>query len=82
MDEVERELQRPVVQRLIRLIRFRNEYDAFDGAISRPEDFGDSVLALSWERGQSKCRLTVDFQSNKALIRYADDDGNPADYPL
>ncbi len=41
-----------------------------------------SVLELSWERGRSKCQLTVDFKSDKAVIRYADDDGNPVDYPL
>ncbi len=81
MDEIERDLRRPVVQRLLRLIRFRNEYDAFDGAF-QILDSDDSVLELSWERGRSKCQLMVDFKYNKAVIRYADDDGNPVDYPL
>ena len=81
MDEVKRDLQRPVVQRLLRLIRFRNEYDAFDGAF-QVLDSDDSVLGLSWERERSKCQLMVDFEYDKAVIRYADDDGNPVDYPL
>jgi len=81
MDEVKRDLQRPVVQRLLRLIRFRNEYDAFDGAF-QILDSDDSVLELSWERERSKCQLMVDFKYDKAVIRYADDDGNPVDYPL
>jgi sucrose phosphorylase len=81
IDEVRRDLQRPVVQRLLRLIRFRNQYDAFDGSF-QILDADDSVLDLSWERGRSKCQLMVDFKHDKAVIRYADDDGNPVDYPL
>jgi sucrose phosphorylase len=81
MDEVERDLQRPVVQRLLRLIRFRNEYDAFDGTF-QILDSDDSVLELSWERERSKCQLMVDFKYNRAVIRYADDGGDPVDYPL
>jgi sucrose phosphorylase len=81
IDEVERDLQRPVVQRLQRLIRFRNEYDAFDGAF-QILDSDDLVLELSWERGRSRCQLMVDFRYNKVVIRYADGDGNLVDYPL
>ena len=81
IDEVERNLQRPVVQRLLRLIRFRNEYDAFNGSF-QILDSDDSVLDLSWERGRSKCQLMVDFKYDKAVIRYADDDGSLVDYPL
>jgi sucrose phosphorylase len=81
MDEVERDLQRPVVQRLLRLIRFRNGYDAFNGAF-HILDSDDSVLELSWERERSKCQLTVDFKCDKAVIRYADDDGTPVDFLL
>ena len=81
IDEVERDLQRPVVQRLLGLIRFRNEYDAFNGSF-QILDSEDSVLDLSWERGRSKCQLRVDFRTDKAVIRYADDDGNPVDYPV
>jgi sucrose phosphorylase len=80
-DEVERDLHRPVVQRLLSLIRFRNRYDAFNGAF-QILDSEDSVLDLSWERGSSKCQLRVDFRTDKAVIRYADDDGNPVDYPV
>jgi sucrose phosphorylase len=80
IDEVERDLQRPVVQRLLRLVRFRNEYDAFDGSF-RILDSDDSVLNLCWERGRSRCQLTVDFQNDKAVIHYLDDDGTLLEYP-
>jgi sucrose phosphorylase len=81
IEEVERDLQRPVVQRLLRLIRFRNEYEAFDGEFQILES-DESVLELAWERGRSRCQLRVDFKSDKAVIRYADDGGNPVVYPL
>jgi len=81
IDEVKLALKRPVVQRLLRLIRFRNNYDAFDGSF-QILDSDDSVLNVSWERGQSKCQLMVDFECGKGVIRYADDDGSPVNYPL
>jgi sucrose phosphorylase len=81
IDEVRRDLQRPVVQRLIGLIRFRNEYGAFDGSFQILES-DDSMLHLSWERGRSKCQLMVDFKCGKAVIRFADENGSPVDYPL
>jgi sucrose phosphorylase len=81
IGQVERDLQRPVVQRLLRLIRFRNEYDAFTGSF-QILDSDDKVLDLTWERGRSKCQLIVDFRYDKAVIRYADADGSPVEYPL
>jgi sucrose phosphorylase len=80
-EEVERDLQRPVVQSLLRLIRFRNEYDAFDGAF-RILESDDSALKLSWEKERSQCQLTVDFKDSKAVIRYADEEGRSVDFTL
>jgi sucrose 6(F)-phosphate phosphorylase len=79
VDEVERELQRPVVQRLMRLIRFRNEYHAFDGDFW-VQDSDDSRLELSWENEQSRCQLVADLKRPKAVIHYTDDAGNLVDY--
>ncbi|HET7009391.1 MAG TPA: sucrose phosphorylase [Anaerolineales bacterium] len=81
MDEVERNLQRPVVQRLVKLIRFRNEHRAFDGEF-RVLDSDDAALKLSWDNGRSSCQLTVDFKKAEAVIRSADDGGNPGEDPL
>jgi sucrose phosphorylase len=81
MEEVEREVQRPVVQRLMKLIRLRNECAAFDGQF-RVEDSDDSILALSWEKDRSKCRLRVDFERNEARIQCTKDGGELLDLPL
>jgi sucrose phosphorylase len=81
LEEVERESQRPVVQRLIRLIRFRNEYDAFDG-VFQLRDSDDSLLELAWENKQKRCQLVVDLTSYKAVIHYTNDAGSLVDYRL
>ena len=63
-----------MVQRLIRLIRFRNEYPAFQGDFS-VLDSDDHSLALGWTRGESHCRLDVDLQNGKSTITYRGEDG-------
>jgi sucrose phosphorylase len=81
VDEVEQELQRPVVQRLLKLIHFRNDYDAFNGEF-KIHDSEDWLLKLSWENKQKRCHLIVDLNSYKAIIQYTDDGGNLVEYPL
>jgi sucrose phosphorylase len=81
VDEVEQDLQRPVVQRLLKLIRFRNDYDAFDGEF-KIQDSEDCLLKLSWEKKQKRCQLLVDLNSYKAIIEYTDDGGNLVEYPV
>jgi sucrose 6(F)-phosphate phosphorylase len=81
VDEVEQELQRPVVQHLIKLIRFRNEYDAFNGEF-HVLDSEDCLLKLSWENKQNRCQLLADLNKCKATIQYTDDAGKLIEYPL
>lgn len=80
-DEVEGEVRREVVQRLMRLIRFRNEHPAFDGRF-RVEDSEEEVLALAWEKGASRCELRVDLERNAAEIRQVKDGGKLTDFGL
>ena len=81
--EVEAALRRPVVQRILRLIRLRNEHPAFDGEFavetieSPPEDItsagsGPSVLSLSWRSGEHSCRLSVDVSAITGEVVYTE----------
>jgi sucrose phosphorylase len=79
VDEVEQEIQRPVVKRLMDLIRFRNEYGAFNG-IFQVVETRDSLLQISWQKDKKQCLLTVDLEKNKAIIQYRDDNGNLAEF--
>jgi sucrose phosphorylase len=51
-------LQRPVVQALVRLIRFRNRHPAFGGEFRLPPA-GPGELILQWRHGAAHVRLTT-----------------------
>ncbi len=61
-DEVARAIERPVVQSLFELIRFRNQHPAFNGSFSMPVTF-DSGITLRWDNGDDWAMLEVDFAS-------------------
>lgn len=68
-DEVQESLARPVVQNLLKLIRFRNEHPAFQGAFSLlPCD--DSRLVIRWDKDEVWTQLTVDFSESTMEICY------------
>lgn len=66
-DEVEQAIQRPVVQALFDLIRFRNRHPAFNGTFSMPET-GGTQITLRWDNGNEWAMLEVDFASSSYAI--------------
>jgi sucrose phosphorylase len=66
-DEVERALGRPVVARLLELLRLRNTHPAFDGSLS-VEVIGGSRLQLSWRYGEWSCSLDVDVAGGHLMV--------------
>lgn len=78
LDEIEQSLGKEVVQRLLKLIRFRNEYEAFDGEFKVLACERDEVH-LSWSKGDWECRLSIDLQTNTSIIRYKKD-GEEVEY--
>ncbi len=66
-EEIDRALQRPVVQSLFELISFRNQHPAFNGSFSMPET-PDSMITLRWDDGKDWAMLKVDFASGSYSI--------------
>jgi sucrose phosphorylase len=66
-EEIDRAIQRPVVQSLFELIRFRNHHPAFNGSFSMP-DTRDSAIVLRWDHGVDWAMLEVDFPSGMYSI--------------
>jgi len=66
-EEIDQALQRPVVQSLFELIRFRNRHRAFDGTFSLPET-GEFELTLRWDNGDAWAKLEVNFASGSYQI--------------
>jgi sucrose phosphorylase len=68
--EIDAELQRPVVQDLIRLIRLRNQNPAFNGQFELLSS-APQVLDLQWRHEGHEVRLTVNLQTLDCRIETA-----------
>lgn len=66
--EIAQEIQRPVVKRLLRLMRLRNQCPAFDGDFSIGEASGEGRLQLIWNNKGGAIRLSADFTSHAFSI--------------
>ena len=67
--EITAALQKPVVQSLIELIRFRNSHPAFGGSFTHTSS--DSTLELTWSHGAHFASLTVDFSTRKYRVSHS-----------
>ncbi|GGK00583.1 sucrose phosphorylase [Pseudomonas matsuisoli] len=67
LEEAEAELQRPVVQRVLALMRLRNAHPAFDGRFELQQS-GPGRLAMGWRQGDHFCRLSVDLKHYETQI--------------
>ncbi len=75
-DEVADLLTRPVVQRLLALLRFRNHHPAFDGTWSiAPRDGDDAVLTMGFERDGEVVSLTADLRERTTSVTFTADGG-------
>jgi sucrose phosphorylase len=69
--DVDAALDKPVVQALFKLIRFRNEHSAFNGVFSI-QDTPDRILGLRWDNQDSWAQLDIDFQNADYEISHSD----------
>lgn len=83
LAEMATELQRPVVQALSRLIRFRNTHPAFDGQAECTG--GGSHLVMTWRLDDHVAELDADLAGSSALVRWTGNghtnEANLADLP-
>jgi sucrose phosphorylase len=75
--EITSELQRPVVQDLLRLIRLRNDSPAFNGQFSLL-DSSSQVLDMAWQQGEHGARLRVDLATLDCQIETTGPQGRRA----
>jgi sucrose phosphorylase len=73
LDEIEREAEKPVVKRLLELMRFRNEYPAFNGDF-QIEDTPPDQLALTWRLAPFQATARIDLKDYQVEIQYYDKD--------
>ena len=65
--EIEAALDRPVVRRIIDLVRLRNSHPAFAGDLAVEAD-ADSAIRLQWRYGTDVITLDVDFAGGCAAL--------------
>lgn len=70
-DEIEREMDRDVVKKLMQLIRFRNTHPAFNGTFS-VEPGSDHELNLSWKNKDCWVKLSVNLEPLSAAITFTE----------
>ena len=81
LNEIGRAVQKDVVKRLLNLIRFRNEYPAFDGNF-KVLDSGQGEVKLSWQTDDKKCTLEIDLEKYQSFIEYIDNKGDSVQYKV
>jgi sucrose 6(F)-phosphate phosphorylase len=72
-------MQKTVVRRLLGLIRFRNEYPAFDGTFSVEESLENQIY-MKWEKDNFCCKLNINLETSKTVILYLDESKNLIEY--
>ena len=70
-EEIERDVRRPVVRGLIRLIRFRNSHPAFIGTCSL-DMCSDHEVMLRWDNRDHYARLHIDLRTDAFEITHTD----------
>ena len=73
IEEIAREVKRPVVRKILNLMRFRNEYPAFAGECEASAN--GSVLSVRRVSGGYMAELIADVKSYKYSITYSEPDG-------
>jgi len=69
LNEIDKAVNKPVVQRLMKLIRFRNQYPAFNGTFKVIET-PDNEIMLTWEKDNSCCMLKLNLDTYSTNICY------------
>lgn len=75
VQEIDREVQRPIVKDLVKLIRFRNSHPAFDGDFTLNTS-SDHEISLAWNNMERFARLHIDLQTGTFAITYSDGSSN------
>jgi sucrose phosphorylase len=71
LDEIDKDIQKPVVQRLMRLMTFRNTYPAFNGEFSI-EESPENELILTRSHGKYQATVHIDLNDYKTVVTYLD----------
>jgi sucrose 6(F)-phosphate phosphorylase len=75
IKEIEEAIEKDAVKRLIKLIRFRNSYPAFNGSFAL-EETDNNHIVMNWENGEDFCKLEIDLMNYLAVITFREESGS------
>jgi sucrose phosphorylase len=78
LDEIARDIQKPVVRRLLKLMAFRNTNRAFAGQFAI-EEAPDDQLHLSWTQTPHRTVLYLNLRTYATRIAYYDEEKESMD---
>ena len=79
--EIDQAVKQNVVRRLLKLIRFRNEYPAFNGEFL-VLDAADHAIRLRWQKDKYLCTLDIDLATRCSVIEYRAAEGDIVSYRI
>ncbi len=71
LEEIAAAIQRPVVQRLMQLMKFRNNYPAFNGQF-KIEEAPENQVHLTWTHEEYRAEAEVNLDNYENRITYVD----------
>ncbi len=71
-EEITESVQKPILKRMLQIMRFRNTYPAFDGDLSITEHVNPSILDVYWSKDEYTTHLLADFITKQYTISYYD----------
>lgn len=79
VSQIENSINNSVVQRLLKLIKFRNEYEAFNGQFTILQ-CAERQIALSWQKEKWHCKLNIELEMCKSVIYYINENDEEIEY--
>ncbi len=71
IKEIDEEVRKPVVMKLLRMIQLRNSHPAFNG-VFKINKCSDQEVSLTWTNQDKYATLHVDLMNNSSMILYSD----------
>ncbi len=81
-EEIAGIVDKPMLQKLYNLMRFRNNYPGFDGEIKIDEQAENGVLNITWSKDKHATTLNADLREKTFKISYLDEDGTKKELEL
>ena len=81
VEEIDLAIKRPVVQRLLRLMKFRSSHPAFNGELTLGETPDDELEIIRTD-GKDRASVHINLRTYEAQVTYTDEDGRENTFTL